>query len=293
MKRQWITAVIAGAALMPTITLAQDGDVHVFTYDDSHGRIGVMVDAKADDATDKLGARIQSVVPDGPAAEAGLKAGDIITSFNGQSLAGAAAEDDDRSGPADKLVDLAGALDPGDEVTVSYRRGDETKTVTLTAESLGGNFVFRSPRMRMRTSPKFDIHPDASRPLLELMPGGSNLWRHRGRGGLDLAELNDDLAEYFGASEGALVMETPDDSTLALKGGDVIVAIDGRAVESPEHARRILASYNVGETASIEVLRKRAPTTVTWTVPEQASGGYFFRQPGELHEAKPRRERQA
>lgn len=294
MKRQWIVAAIAGAALLPSTALSQRSEVRTYSSGEGRARIGVMVDAKADEAIDKLGARIQSVVPGGPAAEAGLMAGDIITSFNGVALGGFAAEEGGRSGPADRLVELAQDLEPGDEVQVSYRRGDDDRNITITADRIGGDFVFRgSPRVQLRGMPEFEFRRDMSQPLLERFPGGSSFSFHRGLGGLDLAELNEDLAEYFGTSEGALVMESPDDSTLALKGGDVIVAIDGRTVESPEHARRILRSYNAGETASIEVLRKRARTTVTWTVPEQEGGGYFFRQPREPHEVKPRRERQA
>ncbi len=293
MKRQWIMAVVAGLALLPATALAQRGETRVYTFGESRARIGVMVDVKPDAATDKLGARIQSVIPGGPAAEAGLKAGDIITLFNGQSLGGIASEDDDRSGPADRLVELVRELDPGDEVEVSYRRGDETQTVTITADRIGGNFVFGSPNMRLHRIPEFEFRRDFSQPLLERFPGGMSLFMHGGLGGLDLEELNDDLAEYFGTSEGALVMQAPHDSTLALKGGDVIVAIDGRKVESPEHARRILGSYNAGETANIEVLRKRSRTTVTWTVPEHGTGGFFFRQPGIRHEVKLRKQKQA
>ncbi|MEE8061676.1 MAG: PDZ domain-containing protein, partial [Gemmatimonadales bacterium] len=95
--------------------------------------------------------------------------------------------------------------------------------------------------------------------------------------GLDLAELNEDLAEYFGTDKGALVMKAPRDSTLPLKGGDVIVAIDGRQVESPSHALRILRSYNSGETATLDIMRRQRRMSIDWTVPE-SHGRMFFQQ---------------
>src|SRR5438552_19066712 len=93
-----------------------------FSFDDHHGRLGVLVSTAANPATDSLGARLEAVTPGGPAAKAGLKAGDVITRFNGTGLAGPRG-DDDGSGPGQKLVQLARALAAGDTVQIEYRRG--------------------------------------------------------------------------------------------------------------------------------------------------------------------------
>src|SRR6266576_4615272 len=69
-----------------------------FMLSDHHGRIGVVVKTDASPETDKTGAKIQGVTPGGPADKAGLKVGDVITKFNGTSLAAAKAEDEDESG---------------------------------------------------------------------------------------------------------------------------------------------------------------------------------------------------
>src|SRR5213593_2075606 len=104
MQHKWI--VIAAAALAAwSAALAAQGtprpprEPREFTYsfNDNRGRIGVVVKSEADSETDKIGAKIEGVTPGGPAAKAGLKVGDIITKFNGTALAGAKAEDEERS----------------------------------------------------------------------------------------------------------------------------------------------------------------------------------------------------
>jgi len=83
---------------------------------------------------------------------------------------------------------------------------------------------------------------------------------------LELAPLNPDLGQYFGASSGVLVVSAPKDSELGLKGGDVVLAVDGRKPASPSQLLRILRSYERGEKFKIEVLRKQKRETVTGRV---------------------------
>ena len=251
----------------------QPGPYSVFALGGSRGRIGVIVDPRADATGDKVGARIDGITPGGPAEKAGLKAGDIITRFQGTALAGAKAEDEEHSGPAMKLIDLARALDPGDTVQVEYRRGNESKKATIVAEDLGrvwagmpGPGMMEDLMPRMRVGPGDDFEFAFGRP-----------W-----GGIELVKLNPDLGDYFGAREGVLVVSAPRDSTLALKGGDVITAIGGRKPSSPEQAMRILRSYDPGDTVSVNVLRKKKPITVTWVVPEQED--HFYKMAPHMRE---------
>jgi len=51
--------------------------------------------------------------------------------------------------------------------------------------------------------------------------------------------------------------------------GDVILTIDGRTPTSEAHARRILGSYDGGETAKLDILRKQKKLTVSWKLPER------------------------
>src|SRR6266566_3725662 len=131
MQRNWIIVAVALAAWPGGLTAQgtprpprppRDPRVRAFMLSDHRGRIGVVV---------KTGAKIEGVTPGGPADKAGLKVRDIITKFNGTSLAAVKPEDEDESGPGRKLVELARKLEPDDTVQVEYRRGNDTKQATL------------------------------------------------------------------------------------------------------------------------------------------------------------------
>lgn len=81
--------------------------------------------------------------------------------------------------------------------------------------------------------------------------------------GVRLVELNPDLGDYFGASEGVLVTQVDEASELGLRAGDVILSIGGRAVEETADVARILASYEAGEDVALRVLRQGTETEVT------------------------------
>jgi hypothetical protein len=277
MNRKLMMAALAVSVLWPAALVTQEtprprarprvrvesGPLAGFSFSDNRGRIGVIVDTRADATGDKVGARIEGITPGGPAEKAGLKAGDVITRFNTTALGGVSAEQDDDSGPGIKLIELARSLDPGDTVQVDYRRGNDNRKATIVAEDLSWSRSFEGG----------DLHGLLERlnemmPRLRGRPGGEFSFMFGPWGGIEMVKLNPDLAEYFGTREGVLVVRAPEDSTLSLKGGDVIQSIAGRKPTSPEQAMRILRSYDPGETVAIEVLRKQKRVTVTWKVPE-------------------------
>jgi S1-C subfamily serine protease len=271
MQRKWIILSTVLAAALPGVLAAQrtprpprpprEPRAYAFSMSDHNGRIGVVVNPKPDSQTDKIGAKLEAVTPGGPAGKAGLKVGDIITKFNGTSLAGAKAEDDEESGPGAKLVELAHALEPGDTVQIEYRRGGDTKKVALVAEDLGGSFRMEMPDVPM---PTFHMAPG-----MPGMPGMDGWALSFGSpwGDLELVNLNPDLGEYFGTKEGVLVVKAPSDSALPVRSGDVVLSVGGRKPSSPSHAMRIFHSYEPGETVSIDLMRKQKRMTVMWKVP--------------------------
>lgn len=259
---------------------AQEPEVRVFSTSSQRARLGVSVDVRADKELDPVGARIRDVVPDGPAAKAGLKPGDIITKLDGQSLAGVKADDEEASGPGRRLVELAQKLEPGDTVKVEYRRDGRARTATIVTEEVGLARMMRMPELAELRE---------RMPAIERLPDGAGFWVGMSPGGLRLAEMNPGLGEYFGTNEGLLVLEPPADSTLPVRAGDVIRSIDGRKPQSAEHAARILRSYAKGEQVKLEITRQRRQSTVTWTVPEHGAMGMWRSEPGRMRAPKPPR----
>lgn len=273
--RRWSRTLTVLAALSPALmpdtplTAQDDGNARVFTFTAGRPRIGVTLDVRPDKDNDRYGARLSAVSEDGPAAEAGLKEGDIITRFNGVSLGGVKADEDDESGPAAKLLELARKLEPGDTVDVEYRRDNDARKTKIVARDLGRmtmgrGFHFEAPEM-----PRMRMAPEGQPRMPMMLEGGPGefTFSYNSRGGLDLAELTPELGEYFGTREGLLVLRTPKDSASDLRAGDVILTIDGRRPASEAHARRILGSYDAGESAKLEIMRKQKKTTVTWKSP--------------------------
>ena len=252
MTRQWLGASMAllVALTAPLAAQGRGGDAReaVRAYTMSFGRPRIGVTVATDSEQDAAGARIESVTPDGPADKAGLRGGDVITKFGETSLSGESA--------GRRLVELAQALEPGDTVRVEYRRGNDRRNASVVAQDLAGNFGFRSMPGRI----------EQMMPALEGMRHLTLLGNSRG---LELAELNEGLGQYFGTSKGVLVLKAPADSTLPLRAGDVILSIDGREPQSVSHATRIMSSYAPGESVRFEVMRQKQRSTVNWTVSER------------------------
>ena len=59
------------------------------------------------------------------------------------------------------------------------------------------------------------------------------------------------------------MVSVPKDSALGLKGGDVVLAVDGRKPATPSHLLRILRSYEKGESFKIDVLRNHKREALT------------------------------
>jgi putative serine protease PepD len=82
-----------------------------------HAYLGVSVG----DASSSAGASIGCVVAGGPADNAGLKAGDVVTAIDGNPVSS-----------ADDLTSALGSRLPGDTVTLTVDRSGSTKTISVT-----------------------------------------------------------------------------------------------------------------------------------------------------------------
>jgi S1-C subfamily serine protease len=240
-------------------------------------RLGLKVNLRAR-GTDSVGAYVDAVTPNGPAAKAGLQSGDIITKVDGKSvLAGGQAESREgrESLPGLRLIELAARLQPDDTVPIEFRRGKERKTVSVvTADD--PDILFRAGPPGREFGLRY-VRPDGPR-RMALLEGefpddvGPGFLVRSPLADLELAPLNPDLGRYFGATEGILIISVPKDSELGLKGGDVVLAVDGRKPASPSHLLRIMRSYERGEGFKLDILRNGKRESVTGRVGPKADG---------------------
>jgi S1-C subfamily serine protease len=228
----------------------------------------------SNEAESNEGVAVQSVSPGGPAANAGIKAGDVIVELNGKSLKREKSANNDQS-PREKLLDGMSKLSPGDEVTVKYLREGKPSIAKLKADRLPEEFAHRGEIYRMRTIPgdmprfdkdDFNFNFEAPNGFPGMMHGGSF-------GDIEMAPLTPKLAQYFGTEKGLLIVRAPQSKELKLEDGDVLIDIDGRVPSNPGHAYRILGSYQTGEKLTLNIFRQRKKVAVAITVPEHEEHG--------------------
>ena len=82
--------------------------------------IGISVDMKFDGDGAMIAKNEKAILPGGPAAKAGLKAGDIITKFDGRTITS-----------AEELIVAIRAKSVGDKVELTYTRNGVSATTTL------------------------------------------------------------------------------------------------------------------------------------------------------------------
>lgn len=194
------------------------------------------------------GVPITAITPGSPADRAGLRTGDVITRINGRPL----------TNPAIQLWLLQSRLRPEDTVAIEVRRGNSRRTVHLV------------PILVNDVPPMAPIGEDRSVVLQDTPferfggPPPANYSYFRGPLiDLELAPINPELGRYFGTDDGVLVIRAPDESGLGLRGGDVIITVDGRRPDGPSQLLRILATYAPDDSIRFEVIRMHKRHRVT------------------------------
>lgn len=229
-------------------------------------RIGAMVrdttdaDARRAGLAAPSGAVVATVNADSPASRGGLRADDVITTFDGERIRSAA-----------HLTRVVAETPAGRTVDVEVRREGASQTLRVAPEQLEprafDSGALGRPRPLVRVVPavpevrRFD---DLARVFPEIAGGLPRL-------GMRVQELNGQLGEYFGAPRGVLVTSVEDGTaamTAGLRAGDVITGVNGTAVASAADLRREL--NGASGSATLTVTRNRTETTVTLAVPERA-----------------------
>ena len=192
------------------------------------GWIGVSYQSVTDDIADNFGLNrahgvlVANVVPDGPAAKAGIKRNDIITSFNGQDVP------DLRHFPRQ----VANARVGSTVDTVVWRGGKE-QTLKM---KIGEQEEAEKQNASARSSLPQKKAPEADQAVVSTVE----------QLGLTLQKVSDQLREKFGLADnvkGVVVTHVTADSPAAekqLQAGDVILEVDQKAVTTPQEVNDIV-----------------------------------------------------
>jgi type II secretory pathway component PulC len=228
--------------------------------------LGVTIDSShSDDPV--AGVTIRGISPGGAAEESGLRAGDVMTSINNESLT---ADNDKKA--AGKLLDFMKGVEEGDELTIEYLRNGRIQTTEIQPRPVhAGVFSFNFSDDEF-VVPDFDVDVGVEfAPHLQHFNRFVWISGSSGLGDMEIVPLTERLGSYFGADEGLLIVRAPRNEDLKLQDGDVIQSIDGRKPTSVNHAMRILGSYQSGETVKIEIMRDKRKQTISIEVPDDRS----------------------
>jgi S1-C subfamily serine protease len=212
------------------------------THNGSRALLGINVGDETAAKSDN-GVRVLSVSPGGAASAAGIKANDVILSFQGKKLQAA-----DGKTPRQQLLKLTHSVEPNSTVLVELERDGKVQTVKVVPK---GMTVYMDADMIGDMTGLFDSN------IFQQLQSMTGRYDSNGFGTAEFVELTPGLGKYFGTDKGLLVVHPPKDLSLKLEEGDVIIDIDGRVPTSGSHALRILNSYRTGESLKLHIMRQQ------------------------------------
>ena len=194
---------------------------------------------------EERGVEVVKVVPGSPAESAGLRAGDVLLSYNGENILGAR-----------QLGRLVSETPEGRKVRIQFWRDGKTQTTTATIAQAAvrrmapQDFEFQMPEIDVQTL----AIPD---PLM--------VWKNMGLG-IEAEPVDGQLAQYFGVKSGVLVRAVEKGSAAdkaGLRAGDVLTAVSQKPVSNPhELISTLRIQRRTGKSMSLSVMREHKQITV-------------------------------
>jgi len=198
---------------IPINVAVQVKDQIVKTGKVSHARLGIEIQTIDQSLADSFklptpnGALVAKVEPDSAAEHAGIKVGDVILKYNGESIV-----------DAGQLSAHVGQAMPGDKAQLEIWRGGKTSTLTATIGSAAA---------------------------ATLADAGDQGAAGQPRLGLALRTLSPAERQQAGVTGGLLVEQSEGHAADAgIQPGDVVLSVDGTAVDSVAQLRKMIGQHD-------------------------------------------------
>ncbi len=215
------------------------------TKSKTYGYLGVSIEklTKIDkeDLNVDWGVLVTEVVSNSPAEKAGINEDDVIQYYK-----------DDKVESTSDLIEMVRKTPASEKVLITLIRDEKKKDVYA---------VIAHKRQRQKNAVQW-FSGDG---------GSFEFNKERGYLGVQLHDLNEDLASYFHVKpdEGVLVLivmrESPAEEA-GLKPGDVIVQVDGEKVNAASVISELISEKESDEEVKIVLLRHRKKMTVNVTL---------------------------
>ena len=194
------------------------------------------------------GALVTEVIEGAPAAQAGLRPGDLILAFDGQIL------------PSSReLSPLVGGVDPGQMVTLRLLRDGRTVDIRVEVGALPpSDESSPQPTERPAPSPPPPAVPERAAVAL----------------GIEVRAMTLDEREDAQLLSGGVVLTAVTEGAAlraGLRPGDVLLQLNGQTVDSPKRYQEVVGRLTPGATVPVLVQRRGAPLFLALDIP--TSGG--------------------
>jgi len=191
---------------------------------------------------DPKGALVASVVPDSPAARAGIRQGDLIVTINGKEV-----------NDTHDLTRRVASLQAGKSAAFSIQRDGQRQTVNVTIGA----------KKDAQVAANFDPQSGAA---AGVAPTGKAM-------GLGLTALTPEVRRAYNLDEsvqGVLVTKVDPDSNAAEQGlqpGDIVVSVRNKAVHTPQDIEKSVAAAHSAGVKSVLLLVSSEGTSHFVAVP--------------------------
>ena len=206
------------------------------------GWLGVLIQDVTRDLAESFGmkkpegALVAKVLPDSPAAKAGLQVGDVIVSFNGKEIVQSSA-----------LPPVVGSTPVGKRVPVKVIRNGRKQTLWVVLGEL----------------------PEK---VAEIERAGESEVVQSNRIGAKVADLTAEQRKELELKEGGVLVEEVGPGAAAkagIRSGDIILRIDGKPVKDVKSFEKMIDKLPAGKSVAVLVQRRGGPIFLALKVPEK------------------------